>query len=176
MNGGGIRGEIDQLAGPISAADTFRLQPFGNFVAAAENIPAETVRQIVEEGAIRLPASGDGGFVHLAGASVVIDTSFPARVADQNTGVQIAPGERVRELVLDDGTVLVTGGVTQNVTVNIVGLNFSLGGGDAYPAVPFTNLGISDQQSLQNYIEDDLGGTVSAGEYPRGGEGRITIL
>jgi 5'-nucleotidase/UDP-sugar diphosphatase len=175
MNGGGIRGEIDQPAGPISVNDTFRLQPFGNFVGVAEDVPAETVRQIIEEGAIQLPDPGDGGFVHLAGASVVIDTSFPARDADQNTGVQNAPGERVRELVLDDGTVLVTGGVSQDVTVDIAGLSFSLGGGDAYPAVPFTNVGISDQQSLQRYIEDVLGGNVTAADYPRGGEGRLTI-
>ena len=175
INGGGIRGEIDQPAGPISAADTFRLQPFGNFVAVAEDVPAETVRQIIEEGAILLPDPGDGGFAHLAGASVVIDPSFPARDADQNTGEQFAPGQRVRELVLDDGTVLVTGGVTQDITVDIVGLNFSLNGGDAYPAVPFTNLGISDQQALQSYIEDTLGGTVTAAQYPTGGEGRITI-
>ena len=176
MNGGGIRGEIDQLAGPISVADTFRLQPFGNFVGVAEDVPAETVRQIIEEGAIRLPAAGDGGFAQLAGASVVIDPSFPARVADQGTGEQLSPGERVRELVLDDGTVLVTGGVSQAVTVDIAGLSFSLGGGDAYPAVPFTSVGVSDQQSLQSFIEDGLGGTVSAADYPRGGEGRITIL
>jgi 5'-nucleotidase len=176
INGGGIRGEIDQEPGPISVADTFRLQPFGNLVAVAEDVPAETLRQIIEEGAILLPDPGDGGFAHLAGASVVIDPSFPARDADQNTGEQFAPGERVRELILDDGTVLVTGGVTQDVTVDLVGLNFSLGGGDAYPAVPFTNLGISDQQSLQSYIEDALGGVVSAAQYPRGGEGRITIV
>ena len=176
MNGGGIRGEIDQLAGPISIADTFRLQPFGNFVSVAENVPAETVRQIIEEGAIRLPAPGDGGFAQIAGATVVIDTNFPARVADQNTGVQISPGERVRELVLDDGTVLVTGGVTQDVSIAIAGLSFSLNGGDAYPAVPFTSLGVSDQQSLQNFIEGPLGGVVSGADYPRGGEGRITIL
>ena len=175
MNGGGIRGEIDQLAGPFSVADTFRLQPFGNFVGVAEDVPAETVRQIIEEGAIRLPDPGDGGFVQLAGASVVIDSSFPARDADQSTGEQFSPGERVRELVLDDGTVLVTGGVSQDVTVDIAGLSFSLGGGDAYPAVPFTNVGVSDQQSLQSFIENDLGGLVSAADYPRGGEGRLTI-
>ena len=176
INGGGIRGEIDQPAGPISVADTFRLQPFGNFVAVAEDVPAETVRQIIEEGAIALPPGGDGGFAHVSdGARVVIDTSFPARDADQTTGEQNAPGERVRELTLGDGTVLVTGGVTQDVTVDIVGLNFSLGGGDAYPAVPFTNLGISDQQALQTYIEDTLGGSVTAADYPNGGEGRITI-
>ncbi|MEM9564636.1 MAG: bifunctional metallophosphatase/5'-nucleotidase [Actinomycetota bacterium] len=176
MNGGGVRGEIDQPVGPISVADTFRIQPFGNFVGVANDVPAETVRQIIEEGAIRLPAPGDGGFAQLAGASVVIDPSFPARDADQTTGEQFSPGERVRELVLDDGTVLVTGGVTQDVTVDIAGLSFSLGGGDAYPAVPFTTVGISDQQSLQNFIENDLGGNVTAADYPRGGEGRLTII
>jgi len=176
QNGGGIRGEIDQPAGPISVADTFRLAPFGNFVAVAEDVAAETFRQIVEEGAILLPTPGDGGFVHLAGATVVIDPSFPARVADQNTGVQSAPGQRVRSLVLDDGTVVVANGVTQNVTVDVAGLNFSLNGGDAYPAVPFTTVGATDQQSLQGYIEGPLGGIVTEAQYPRGGEGRITIV
>lgn len=177
MNGGGIRGEIDQPAGPISVADTFRLAPFGNFVAIAEAVPAETVRQIIEEGAIRLPESGDGGFVHVSeGTVLVIDSSFPARVADQSTGEQTVPGERVRTLILADGTVVVEGGVTQDgVTVDLVGLNFSLGGGDAYPEVPFTSVGVSDQQSLQTYIEDTLGGTVSAADYPPGGDGRLTI-
>jgi len=176
QNGGGIRGEVDQPEGPISVADTFRLAPFGNFVAVAEDVPGETLRQIIEEGAIRLPASGDGGFVQIAGATVVIDPSFPARVADQNTGEQSAPGERVRSLVLDDGTVVVADGVTQDVTVDVAGLNFSLAGGDAYPAVPYTIVGLSDQQALQRYIEGPLGGVVSASQYPRGGEGRITIV
>lgn len=176
QNGGGIRGEIDQPAGPISVADTFRLAPFGNFVAVAEDVPAETFRQIIEEGAILLPTPGDGGFVHLAGATVVIDPSFPARVADQTTGEQLAPGQRVRSLVLDDGTVVVANGVTQDVTVDLAGLNFSFNGGDAYPAVPFTTVGATDQQSLQGYIEGPLGGVVTAAQYPRGGEGRITIL
>ncbi|MGH9214526.1 MAG: bifunctional metallophosphatase/5'-nucleotidase [Acidimicrobiales bacterium] len=176
QNGGGIRGEIDQPAGSISVADTFRLAPFGNFVAVADDVPAETFRQIIEEGAIALPAPGDGGFVHLAGATVVIDPSFQPRVADQTTGEQLTPGERVRSLVLDDGTVVVAGGVTQDVTVDLAGLNFSFNGGDAYPAVPFTTVGATDQQSLQGYIEGPLGGLVSGVQYPRGGEGRITII
>lgn len=176
MNGGGIRGEVDQLAGPISIADTFRLQPFANFLAIAEDVPAETLRQIIEEGAIRLPASGDGGFVHVSeGTTLVIDTSFPARVANQSTGVQTAPGQRVRELVLADGTVVVANGVTQPVTVDVAGLNFSLNGGDAYPAVPNTTVGLTDQQSLEIYIGQTLGGLVTGADYPRGGEGRLTI-
>ena len=176
QNGGGVRGEVDQLAGPISIADTFRLQPFGNFVAIAENVPGETLRQIIEEGAIRLPASGDGGFAHVSeGTTLVIDTSFPARVADQGTGVQISPGERVRTLILADGTVVVEDGITLDVTVDVAALNFSLNGGDAYPAVPNVTVGATDQQSLQGFIENDLGGVVRAADYPRGGEGRITI-
>jgi len=176
QNGGGIRGEVDQLAGPISIADTFRLQPFGNFVAIAEDVPGETLRQIIEEGAIRLPAPGDGGFVHVSeGTTLVIDTSFPARVADQSTGVEISPGERVRTLVLADGTVVVADGVTQDVTVDVAALNFSLNGGDAFPAVPNVTVGATDQQSLQGFIENALGGIVRASDYPRGGEGRITI-
>jgi 5'-nucleotidase len=176
MNGGGIRGEVDQIAGPISIADTFRLQPFANVLAIAEDVPAETLRQIIEEGAIRLPASGDGGFVHVSeGTTLVIDASFPARVANQSTGVQTSPGQRVRELVLADGTIVVQNGVTQAVTVDVAGLNFSLNGGDAYPRVPNTTVGLTDQQSLERYIGDSLGGIVSGLDYPRGGEGRLTI-
>jgi len=182
QNGGGIRGEIDQPVGPISIADTFRLQPFGNFVTVAEDVPAEAVRQIIEEGAIRLPDPGDGGFTQVSdGTVVVIDSSFPARVADQSTGEQLAPGERVRELILADGTVVVTGGVTQDVTVDLVQLSFSVRGGDAQPdltAIPgvtITQAPASDQQSLQSFLLDDLGGVRSGVDYPRGGEGRITI-
>jgi len=176
QNGGGIRGEIDQAAGAMSVADTFRLQPFGNFVAIAEDVPAETLRQTIEEGAIRLPAPGDGGFLHVSdGATLVIDASFPARVADQTTGVQTSPGQRVRTLILGDSTVVVQDGVTQAVTVDVAGLNFSLNGGDAYPPVPNVIVGVTDQQSLQRHVEDTLGGVVGGAAYPRGGEGRITI-
>ncbi|WP_278235052.1 5'-nucleotidase C-terminal domain-containing protein [Isoptericola sp. AK164] len=176
QNGGGIRGEIDQEAGPVSVADTFRLQPFGNFVAVAEDVPVETFRQILEEGAFRLPESGDGAFVQAAGFSYTVDTSYPARDADQSTGEQFAPGERVRSVVLDDGAVLVEDGVSVDGTVDVAGLNFSLNGGDAYPTLENTTIGVSDQQSLENFLVDGLGGVVSQADYPRGGEGRITIM
>jgi hypothetical protein len=42
--------------------------------------------------------------------------------------------------------------------------------------VPFTTVGVTDQQSLQGYIEGPLGGLVTAAQYPREGEGRITIV
>jgi 5'-nucleotidase/UDP-sugar diphosphatase len=57
----------------------------------------------------------------------------------------------------------------------VAGLNFSLNGGDAYPAVPNTTVGLTDQQSLERYIGESLGGIVTGLDYPRGGEGRLTI-
>ncbi|TVZ41055.1 5'-nucleotidase [Alteromonadaceae bacterium 2753L.S.0a.02] len=174
QNGGGIRGEIDQPAGPFSEADTFRLAPFSNFVSLATDVPAETFRQIVEEGSVRLPASGDGGFIQASGFSYVIDTSFPARVTEAD-GTEVAAGQRVRSLVLDNGTVVVANGVAADMTLTVVSNDFSLNGGDGYPALSFTRLGVSYQQALSDFISIDLGGVISAADYPVGGEGRITI-
>jgi 5'-nucleotidase len=37
-------------------------------------------------------------------------------------------------------------------------------------------VGFTYQQALSNYIQDGLGGLISAADYPEGGEGRITEL
>lgn len=180
QNGGGIRGEQDQPAGPISVGDTFRIQPFGNIVAIAEDVSAETLRQIFEEGVAGLPTdgTGDGAFAQVSeGTEVTFDLGRTARqVTAAAPFTQVVAGERVVDLVLPDGTVVVQDGVTQDVTVDLAALNFSLNGGDAYPPVPFTTVGVTDQQSLQNYIVGLPGSTVTAAQYPPGGEGRISIL
>ena len=51
-------------------------------------------------------------------------------------------------------------------------------GGDQYPFgdASSTQLGIPYQQALCNYVEQDLGGVITASRYPEGGEGRIEIL
>ncbi|BDZ41853.1 multifunctional 2',3'-cyclic-nucleotide 2'-phosphodiesterase/5'-nucleotidase/3'-nucleotidase [Paraoerskovia sediminicola] len=175
QNGGGIRIDAELPAGPVTEADTFGIAPFSNFVAIAPDVPAETFRQLLEEGSASLPGS-DGAFVHAAGFSYTVDTSYPARVVVTDTGEQVTAGERVRSVVLDDGTVLVADGVAvAGATVNVASNDFSLAGGDAYPAVPFTRVGVSYQQALAGYLVEDLGGVVSAADYPVGGSGRITI-
>lgn len=173
QNGGGIRGEVDVLAGPFTEATAFQLAAFStNFVSVA-TVPAETFRQILEEGAVGLPAAADGGFVQIAGARYTIDTNLPAR---QTVGSeQSVPGQRITSVVLDDGTVLVADGVAADVDVTIASNNFSLNGGDAYPVVPFTALGESYTQALITYVSQDLGGVISAADYPVAGEGRIVI-
>ncbi len=162
MNGGGIRGgDLDVPAGDLSVADTFALQPFGNFVSIAENVDYAEVRAIVENGLASGVGNQDGGFIQVSdGTSVVI----------------LADGT-VSDLVLADGSVVVQGGVTQAGTATIAQLNFSIRGGDGQPdltstpGVTVTQTPLGDQVSFRNYLEAI--GTVTAADYPNAGEGRI---
>ena len=91
-------------------------------------------------------------------------------------GNVVVPGSRVQEVMLDDGTPIVTGGVVQpGPSINIATIDFSARGGDQYPfrGASFTPLGASYQQALSNYIQVGLSGVISAADYPEGGEGRI---
>jgi len=62
--------------------------------------------------------------------------------------------------------------------ISIATIDFLARGGDQYPyrGTNFTPVGTSYQQALANYITDNLGGIVTAADYPEGGEGRITTL
>ena len=92
-------------------------------------------------------------------------------------GNVVTPGTRVTEVMLDDATVIVTGGaVVAGPDLTIATIDFLARGGDEYPhrGASFTSVGVSYQQALADYIVDVLGGTLSAADYPEGGEGRIT--
>jgi len=80
---------------------------------------------------------------------------------------------------LDDGTVVVDDGVVVDGPGLAVATNdFSARGGDQYPfgGLPFTTVGVSYQQALQDYIVEDLNGLITAEQYPEGGEGRIVAV
>ncbi|WP_380165296.1 bifunctional metallophosphatase/5'-nucleotidase [Jannaschia sp. R86511] len=178
-NGGGIRGNVDQPVGPFTEADTFRIAAFANFVSIAPEMTVADIKAVLEQGAKSLPGTGDGAFAQISGASIVIDPSRQARVTQIVDGatVEVTPGERIRSIVLDDGTVLVADGqVVFTGTLPVASNDFSLNGGDGYPVQEFTRLGVQYQQALSQYLTDDLGGVVTAADYPVAGEGRITIL
>ncbi len=81
--------------------------------------------------------------------------------------------------MLDDGTVIVSDGqVVAGDPVALATIDFLAGGGDCYPLadIAFTKLGVSYQQALANYISTDLGGRITAADYPVGGGGRIVAL
>jgi 2',3'-cyclic-nucleotide 2'-phosphodiesterase (5'-nucleotidase family) len=178
QNGGGIRNDSVIPAGDLTELDTFDMVPFSNFVSVVEDVPREQFKEILENAYSRVEFV-DGRFAQISGFSVTYDALGTGQVIDGTTGVVTTPGDRVIEVVLDDGTVIVTGGnVVAGDPIDVATIDFLAKGGDQYPYrdLPFTSVGFTYQQALANYIVDGLGGTISAADYPSGGEGRITRL
>ncbi len=176
QNGGGIRNDSIIPAGDITELDTFAMVPFPNFVTIFPAIPRSQFKDILENAVSRVndpppvPPGGSGRFAQVSGFSFEWDQAQAA-------------GSKVKNVVLDDGTVIVdgAGAVVAGADLTVATIDFLARGGDEYPfgAAPFTVLGVSYQQALSNYIQaptadGGLGGLISAADYPEGGEGRIT--
>ena len=179
QNGGGIRNDSVIPAGDITMGTTWDIAPFRNFVVMAA-ISREVFHITLEQAVDRIPRAA-GQFAQVSGFTLTYDPSAPAReiARDGDCSLTGNPGERVREVVLDDGTVIVKDGkVVPGDPVVFVTIDFLAGGGDCYPlgGIDFTKLGVSYQQALANYISDDLGGKITAADYPVGGGGRIVAL
>jgi 2',3'-cyclic-nucleotide 2'-phosphodiesterase (5'-nucleotidase family) len=177
QNGGGIRNNTIISAGPITVLDTENMVPFPNFVSVVENISREQFKEILENAVSRVEF-GDGRFAQIAGFSFVYDAAGAPRSLDE-AGNVIQDGARVRDVVLDDGTAIVSAGiVVPGESLTIATIDFLAGGGDQYPfgGAPFTSVGVTYQQALRNYIEIGLGGLIRVSDYPFGGEGRITRI
>ena len=176
QNGGGIRNNSLIPAGPLTELDTFSIAPFGNFVSVVPDVPRAQFKEILENAVSTVPVA-DGRFAQVAGFRFAYDPTRTAQVVD-NAGTVLTPGERVRSVVLDDGTVIVENGqVVDGAAVALATNDFSARGGDQYPfrGLPFTTVGVTYQQALASYLVNDLGGLVSQADYPEGGTGRITI-
>lgn len=179
QNGGGIRNDSIIPAGPFSEADTFAIAPFPNFVGVL-SVPRDTLKTLLENAVSAIP-DAEGRFAQIGGATMVYDpTATPLELDHDGDCSQLSTsnGERVVSLTLDDGTKIIDNGVVvpgDPVPMTIV--NFSAGGGDCYPLgdLPYTTLGVTYQQALQNFVTEVLDGTISAADYPEGGEGRIAV-
>ena len=179
QNGGGIRNDAVIPPGDITVGTTWDIAPFRNFVVVGE-VPRETFHILLEQALDRLPGAG-GQFAQVSGFTLTYDPSAPAREIARDGDCSLAgdPGGRVREVVLDDGTVIVSGGqVVPGDPVALATIDFLAGGGDCYPLadIEFTKLGVSYQQALANYVSEDLDGKITAEDYPAGGGGRIVAL
>jgi 2',3'-cyclic-nucleotide 2'-phosphodiesterase (5'-nucleotidase family) len=178
QNGGGIRNDSVIGPGVITELDTFDMVPFPNFVSIVPNVPPAQFKQILENAVSRVDLV-DGRFAQVAGFSFTWDPAGTAQIIDEN-GMITTPGTRIEDVTLDDGTEIVSGGmvVTGAPDVIVATIDFLARGGDQYPFMDagFTTLGITYQQALERYIVETLGGTVTAEDYPEGGEGRITEL
>ncbi|MDX1429768.1 MAG: 5'-nucleotidase C-terminal domain-containing protein, partial [Rhodothermales bacterium] len=179
QNGGGIRNDNVLPPGDISELTTFDILPFGNFLTIVPNISPDHFKEIVENAVSRIGSgSGTGRFAQIAGFRFTYNPDGVPLELDDDFNV-VTPGSRVLDIRLDDGTPIVQGGavVPGAPSVNIATGDFLARGGDQYPyrGAPFTSLGVTDQQTLRNFIVDGLGGVVTAADYPVGGEGRIQV-
>ena len=179
QNGGGIRNDAVIPAGPITAGDTWDIAPFRNFVVVGE-VSRETLHVLLEQAVDRIPGAG-GQFPQISGFRFTYEPVQPARETDRAGDCSLAgnPGSRIRHVTLDDGTAIVrNGAVIPGDPVVLTTIDFLANGGDCYPLadIEFTKLGVSYQQALANYISDDLGGMISAADYPEGGGDRIVAL
>lgn len=179
QNGGGIRNDAVIPAGDITTGTTWDIAPFRNFVVVGE-VPRAVFHVLLEQAVDRIPGAG-GQFSQVSGFTLTYDPAAPARETARGGDCSLSghPGERVREVVLDDGTVIVRDGeVVPGDPVVLATIDFLANGGDCYPLgdIDFTKLGVSYQQALANYISTDLGGTITAVAYPTDGGGRILAL
>ena len=163
-------------AGEITTSTTWGIAPFDIFLAIGE-VPRDVFRVLLEQALDRLPEAGDH-FPQISGFTVVYDPDAPAReiARDRDCSLVGDTGTRVREVVLDDGTVIVRNGeVVPGVPVVVATLDFLAFGGECYPLADlrFTNLGVTHQQALADYISRDLGGVVTDSAYPLGDGARI---
>ncbi len=165
QNGGGIRNDLVIPPGDITELDTFTWLPFSNFTSVIEGVERTTLKAILEHVSTDAPAVAQGKFAQISGFRYTYDADGAA-------------GSRVRNVTLDDGTVIVqNGSVVSGPALTVATIDFLARGGDGYPFGPvdFTPVGVSYQQALANYLTepDGLNGQVSAADYPEGGEGRI---
>ncbi len=176
QNGGGIRNNAVIPAGNITLLDTYNILPFANFLCVVEDLSRGNLKEILENCVSRV-AFADGRFGQVAGLRFLYDPSGTAQVLDAGGNV-VTPGTRIREIVLMDGpqTVLCEFGVVvPGPAVNMAIVDFSARGGDQYPfhGAPLKIMGVTYQQALANYIQQGLGGHLTAALYPTTGEGRI---
>jgi len=182
QNGGGIRNNTIIPEGPITALDTFDMVPFPNFVTVLENISRDQFKEILENAVSRTQPGdtpgGTGRFAQISGFNYEWSGSGTAQVLSAD-GIVLVPGTRVQEVTLDDGTEIVNlGAVEPGPDLTVATIDFLAKGGDQYPfrGAPFTSLGATYQQALENYIVDALGGSISAPDYAFGVNERIFEL
>ncbi len=187
-NGGGIRNDNVLPAGDLTEGDTFDILPFTNFLSVFEEIDGVTLKNLLENAVSRIvldangepqrEGDGTGRFAQIAGLSLEYNPELTALAIDVDGNITTS-GERVINVTLDDGTAIIQDGqiLPDAPSVSLAIVDFLARGGDQYPFgdASFTNLGVTYQQALVNYITDELGGVVSAADYPEGGEGRTLV-
>ncbi len=195
-NGGGIRNDNVIPAGNITGLTTFDMLPFGNVLTIVEGVDPFQFKLIMENAVSRIvrgsgdepvgSGGGTGRFAQIGGFSIEYNPDGDSLTFTEDGETIDFPGNRVISITLDDGTEIVRNGVVVEgaPTVTMATADFTARGGDQYPfddSNDLTLLGVTYQAALANYLQaptakGGLGGTITAAQYPEGGEGRITLV
>lgn len=171
QNGGGIRNDSVVIPGDYTALDTFDACPFGNFLSVLPSVSSSVMHDLLENCVQQIEYDADGGrygggtgrFGQIAGGTLQYNNAR-------------CRGDRVISFVLDSGrAIVVNGEPVADESVSLVLNSFIAAGGDEYPTAdePIVVVGVPYQRCLQNYVVDALSGSITASDYPEGGEGRI---
>jgi 2',3'-cyclic-nucleotide 2'-phosphodiesterase (5'-nucleotidase family) len=178
VNSGGIPADRLYPVGSLTELDLNNLLPFSSFLTIVESIPPSQLKELLENSVSRVE-NNDGRFSQVAGFRFTWDPNGTAQQLDEQGNV-LVPGSRIREVTLDDGTPMVVNGLVQPdaPAIDIATLDFTVRGGDQYPyrGAAYTSLGLTYATALQEFLQQTLGGVISAQDYPAGGDGRITRL
>ncbi len=172
QNGGGIRASISGTNPDtnITVGNTFDVAPFTNLVKTASGVNGTQIKAILEHGFAATTGTGtpQGRFPQISGMRVQYTTASGS-------------GSRVQNITLDDGRILVDGGVVtatgSTASVRFATIDFLANGGDGYPFASngyvFENatFSITYQEALAEYIQTEktaggLGRTANPADGP----------
>ncbi len=186
VNGGGIRADISE--GKITYGDLLNVQPYGNMICVVEATGLE-IRDALEMSYRMVEGKYEdengsvgesGGFFHLSGMKVVIDTSIPSGVKlDENGMFSGVEGERrVKEVYVLNCETGEYEPLSDSKTYTVASINYILlQGGDGFNMFMnnevITSEAASDLQAVIEYLELS-GGNIDERYFAT--EGRITVL
>ena len=172
MNGGGVRNKA--VTGDLSYLVAKNIHTFGN-VACLQTITGQQLLDALEWGA-RGAGTGEeiGGFLHVAGVTYKIDSTYPESTQKDEKGVWTgAPtaGYRVHSVMVYNKETQAYEPLDLAAQYNLAGYNYTLRDlGDGFAmfdgAINVLDYVMEDYMVLANYIQGFEGGVVDATNSP----------
>ncbi len=180
VNGGGIRVDVEE--GEITYNEVINVHPFGNALCVVEATGQEIIDAL--EMSSRLVGVGEnGGFLQVSGLKYTINTAIPSTVVTDDKGmfVEVSGERRVSDVMVLDSDSGEYVPIDLMETYKLASHDYMLkNAGDGINMftdnVILQDSVMIDNQVLITYIQDYLGGVVSADYSNVYGEGRITII
>lgn len=140
VNGGAIRNDSIIPIGTLSELDAQKIVPLPGFVSLVSNVPVRRLKEVME---YSIKNIGGGAFLQISGMKVEYDVSRSS--------------DRVRNISLDDGTVLVKDGkiIEEEKSLSIATLSFLAKGGGKIPlkGLDSSNFAANYKKALVDYLK-----------------------